>query len=171
MRKQITFYLIVLSILVSACATPYKSSGYRGGYYETWISEREAKVVFNGNGYTTSKRAANYAAFRACELTLENGYSHFIVIDDEANVTSSTAQISPDRTDINPNGYGGVTATTRPGQTVTFFKPSNHLHIFFISEDEIELAQENGLRPISAKFFLERNAPESIRNKILEKNE
>ncbi len=170
MRIQLTSFLIGCFILLSACATSYKSTGYSGGYSETWLSEREAKVEFRGNGYTSSKRAANYAAFRACELALENGFTHFIVFEDESSVSKSISQLTPDRTEINPNGYGGLTATTRPGQTMTFFKPSNQLHVFFISEDEIELAQSHGFRPISAIFFIEKNASEKVKSKIMGEN-
>lgn len=137
-----------------------------GGYNETWFSEREVKVYFSGNGYTSSKRAADYTAFRVCELTLANGFSHFIILDETSGGTTSIEQITPSRTEIRENGYGGLTATTREGETITVFKPSNNMTVFFIKESELKLAAEYGLRPISATFFIEKNAPEKIKKKI-----
>lgn len=154
-------------LLVVTCATPYQPTSFAGGYEETWLSEREVVVSFSANGYTSPKTAADYAAFRTCELALENGFTHFIVLDDEATVAQETSTIRAERIDVVPNAYGGVTATSRPAQTITTFKPATRLHVVLLKEKEVEAANARGHRVVSARFYIEKNAPLPIKSRIL----
>lgn len=171
--KQIQALLAALLsiLLLTSCATPYKSAGALGGYDETWLTDREAQIKFAGNGFTSRTRAAEYTAFRACELALDNGFTHFIVLTDEAGGSVSTSQITPHQTTITPDGYGGATARTTPGQTISAFHPRQEMHVIFLYEDELDIAYENGFSPISAHFYLEKNASDRIKRKILEKDD
>ena len=68
---------------LSGCATPYGSSAgnYLGGFSEAQLGENMFQVSFEGNAYTKADTVANYTLLRSAELTLQYGFTHFIVVD------------------------------------------------------------------------------------------
>ena len=65
--------ILVLPIILSACATTYQPQGLSGGFSETQLDTNVFKVSFRGNGYTHAERAEDLALLRSAELTLKNG--------------------------------------------------------------------------------------------------
>ena len=49
------------------------------------------------------------------------------------------------------------------GSTSTAFYPSTDMHVYFVKAEEVANAEEQGLRPVSARFYVERNAPDSVK--------
>jgi hypothetical protein len=74
-------------LALSSCATstPYqpKTAGQRihGGYSEQRLGENRFKVSFDGNTLTSRERVEGYMLYRAAELTVQNGYDWFRVVD------------------------------------------------------------------------------------------
>jgi hypothetical protein len=74
-------------LMLSSCAisTPYQpeTAGQRihGGYSEQRLSENRFKVTFDGNTLTSRERVEGYMLYRAAELTVQNGYDWFRVVD------------------------------------------------------------------------------------------
>lgn len=69
--------------LVASCATPtpYQSAiGSRWGFEENQIETDRFRVSFGGNSLTDRETVENYLLYRAAELTLEQGYDHFILV-------------------------------------------------------------------------------------------
>lgn len=119
--------LIVFSVfaILAACASPYQKDGLGGGYSETQLSENVFKVSFRGNGYTSSDRATDMALLRSAEVSLENGFKYFAVID-EKNSASYGSYTTPTTTNASVTVYGNSaygTATTYGGQTFLVTKP------------------------------------------------
>ena len=87
--KQLTrFVVIVTSLLLTACSSQpdyraAKGNGY--GYAEQKISDNYYRVTFKARG-DDSGAAKAYALRRAAELTAEQGYDWFMVVD-KATVT------------------------------------------------------------------------------------
>lgn len=77
MKKIIT--ALALMVLCS-CSTPYQAKGFRGGFTEQKLSSDMFSVSFSGNGYTGAATVQNYLLKRCAELTMLNGYTHFILI-------------------------------------------------------------------------------------------
>jgi hypothetical protein len=77
------FFLLVIFVLLTSCATPYQSSSFMGGFDEIKLSDDSYQVNFRGNKYSSTQRAIDFTLLRSAELTLENGYSYFIVVDSE----------------------------------------------------------------------------------------
>ncbi|MFT7359408.1 CC0125/CC1285 family lipoprotein [Parasphingorhabdus sp.] len=73
--------------LVTGCmtATPYQpeisGKAASGGYSDERLSENRYKVNFTGNSLTSRDRVEGYLLYRAAELTVENGYDYFVIID------------------------------------------------------------------------------------------
>lgn len=86
MRKLLT---ILAAASLAACATPtpfepLNSSGY--GFADQKIEENRYRISFRGNSLTTKEQVEAALLLRAAEVTLENGYDHFIVVSDDTEV-------------------------------------------------------------------------------------
>lgn len=77
----------LMSVAVAACstATPYQPdiAGQRvsGGYSEAKIAEDRYRVNFEGNTLTSRDRVEGYLLYRAAELTVQDGYDWFLIVD------------------------------------------------------------------------------------------
>lgn len=73
--------------MAAACstATPYQPdiAGQRvsGGYSESKIAEARYRVNFGGNSLTSRDRVEGYLLYRAAELTVQDGYDWFLILD------------------------------------------------------------------------------------------
>tara|TARA_A200000113_G_scaffold225930_2_gene248811 strand:- start:2085 stop:2654 length:570 start_codon:yes stop_codon:yes gene_type:complete len=141
MKKIAVLFSVVLTL--SACASPYQSKGFSGGFSETQLSENVFQVSFRGNGYTSSERASDFAMLRSAELTLENGYKYFALADNQNAVENSsyttpvqahTTGYSNTYGTLNTYGnygtysgstYGNATTTFTGGQTYNIRKPKS----------------------------------------------
>jgi hypothetical protein len=77
---RIIFLISALSLLV-ACATPYQGQegSIRGGFSELRLDTDSFRVSFAANGYSNAQTARDYALLRSAEVTLENGFTHFLI--------------------------------------------------------------------------------------------
>ena len=96
MTKLLSAMLAVL-LLVAGCATQtaYKPAEKRGaeGYTETRLGESRYRISFVGNTQTKSETVKDYALLRAAELSLQQGYEWFQVIerDGDKKVNAATS--------------------------------------------------------------------------------
>ena len=82
--------LLLSTILLAGCATPYQQSGLLGGFREIRLSENSFRVTFYGNAHTSSDKASNYCLLRCAELCLESGYKYFVLISENTHTENST---------------------------------------------------------------------------------
>jgi hypothetical protein len=68
--------------LAAGCAsqTPYKASDRdsRHGYAEQQLGPNRYRVRFSGNSQTPRETVENYLLYRAAEVTLSKGFTHFV---------------------------------------------------------------------------------------------
>lgn len=133
-------FIIVIVLLFSGCSTSYQSKGFSGGYSEIQLDEDVFKVTFNGNGYTGREKAADFTLLRSAELTLQNGYAYFVIVDAGRYVTNST-YTTPTTTSTTAStygasnyAYGNAQSTTYGGQTYNISKPSSSNVILLLKE-------------------------------------
>jgi hypothetical protein len=98
--RRVLISMAALSML-AACAspTPYQAAdGSRRGYTEQQIETNRFRISFDGNSLTDRETVETYLLYRAAELTVEEGYDHFMVVtratDEDTRVTSSGAYSS-----------------------------------------------------------------------------
>jgi len=121
---------VLLAILLAGCATQYQAQGLSGGYTDTQLGENIFQVSFRGNGYTPSERAADFALLRAAEVTMENGFRYFVVVESgrDASVSAFTTPTQSYTTgsaySYGNTAYGSATTTTYGGQTFFIRTPS-----------------------------------------------
>lgn len=78
-----------LALLLGACATstPYQpvsaSNRVSGGYSEVRLEEARYRVTFSGNMFTTRDKVEGYLLYRAAELTVQQGYDWFVIVERE----------------------------------------------------------------------------------------
>jgi hypothetical protein len=97
-RPSHLVHVIVIAVaaaILSACVTPtpYQPAQPRGfGYSEERLDQNKFRVTFRGNSLTKRETVEDYLLYRAAELTLQNGFSHFLVIgrDTEAKTRYRT---------------------------------------------------------------------------------
>ena len=92
MRNSIV--MAAFSIILMGCATSYQKESYTGGFSETQLGENVFQVSFSGNSYTSRKKASDFTLLRAAELSLENGFKYFIVVDSEKYTSTRTQTMS-----------------------------------------------------------------------------
>ena len=71
-----------LMAIVCACATSYQSKRMSGGFSETRLGENVFQVSFRGNAYTHEERVADFTLLRSADLTLENSFRYFVIVDE-----------------------------------------------------------------------------------------
>ena len=78
--------------LLGACATatPYQaaSSGAKG-YADQQIEQNRWMVSFSGNSLTDRQTVEMYLLYRAAELTVQNGYDHFRLVQRSTDAEQS----------------------------------------------------------------------------------
>ncbi len=129
----------VLMLTFAGCATPYQRVAFAGGFSETQLAENVFKVSFRGNGYTGREQASDFALLRAAEVTIENGFRYFAVVDEQSYASHST-YTTPTTTYGSATAYGNTaygSATTYGGQTYLISKPSsNNMIVCFKDKPE-----------------------------------
>ncbi len=125
------FLSVLATLFLTACATTYQPQSFSGGFSETQLDKNVFRVSFRGNGYTDRERAEDFALLRSAELTLKNGFTHFVIVDgrsgtDYSAFTTPTQSTTYGSANVYGNtAYGRSTTTTTGGQTVLIQKPSS----------------------------------------------
>lgn len=123
--KKLLAIVVTLTITLAGCATGYQASGLTGGFTETQLATNIWRVNFEGNGYTRSERAADFAMLRSAELTLANGFTHFALADSKtATAISTFTAPTTSNTTFDANRFGnsisGTARTRTYGGGTTF---------------------------------------------------
>lgn len=88
-HKKFAAPLVALALLAGcATATPYQPLGYpgeRGGYTDQQLDRTHWRVAFYGNTLTSRQQVETYLLFRAAELTLQQGFNCFTLVNRETD--------------------------------------------------------------------------------------
>jgi len=119
------FCVVLAALTLGACASSpqYVAADDASdfGHYSTKLADNRYRVVYNGNDRIDLNKTKDYALLRAAELTLQEGYSWFEVVD-RATTTTETkldkphAGVSYEQSyEVQRNcGLLGCTETVRP---------------------------------------------------------
>lgn len=84
-RNWIAIAAALASVSCATVQTPYQPevAGQRihGGYSEQRLGEGRYRVTFDGNTLTSRERVEGYMLYRAAELTVQQGYDWFRIVD------------------------------------------------------------------------------------------
>ena len=93
--------VVALAAVLAGCATPtpYQPNipGQKtsGGYSEVRIEPNRWRVTFAGNSLTARETVEGYLLFRAAELTVQQGYDWFSIVD-RSTQRSGYTYLEPD---------------------------------------------------------------------------
>lgn len=163
---KISFVLIIAALLLTSCATAYQKRGLTGGFSETQLGENIFQISFKGNAYTSHERALDFNFLRSAEITLDNGFRYFVIVDSE-KYSKTGIYTTPTTYHTTGNAYaygnyahGSATTTTTGGQTYSFSKPRTTNTIVCFKDK-----QEIGILVYDATFIVK-----SIKEKYEIKN-
>lgn len=100
-RSVVLAAALTLAVGLAACATPtpyqpnIRGQATSGGYSEVRIEEDRFRVTFSGNSLTERERVEGYLLFRAAELTVQQGYDWFTIVDRHTDRDART-YVDPD---------------------------------------------------------------------------
>ncbi|MDD5081439.1 MAG: hypothetical protein PHC58_05570 [Candidatus Omnitrophica bacterium] len=127
MKKIIFLSFFVL--VISGCATGYYSERFTGGYQDMKIQDDIYKVSFRGNAFCGSERVADFALLRCAEVTLDNGYNYFIILDEKmTNKTGSYTTPVTAQSYGTANVYGGSNYATGSYSGTTYYSGGQTYH-------------------------------------------
>lgn len=107
--KRAALAMLVVLALAGACTvspTPYQPAAERFGYSQQQIEDNRYRISFAGNSATSRTTVENYLLYRAAELTVENGYDHFTMFDQEIEAYGSG--VGAPRVGVGVGGGGSV---------------------------------------------------------------
>ncbi|MEZ5499086.1 MAG: hypothetical protein R3E77_06620 [Steroidobacteraceae bacterium] len=117
----------VMAVALVGCATPYQSSGFRGGYKEIRLGDNVFQVSFQGNAYIGAQKVKDFTLLRSAELAQENGFDYFAIVDSasyqKTGVISTPARTYSSASVVGNSAYGS--STTYGGTVSTYAKPSS----------------------------------------------
>jgi uncharacterized protein YceK len=134
------FFMILIATLLSGCVTLYQKEGFSGGYSETQLGENIFQVSFRGNGHTSRERVSDFSLLRSAEVTIENGYRYFVIVDSEkynkvgSFTTPATSYTTGSAYASGNYAYGSSRSTTYGGQTIIVSKPRANNTIYCFKE-------------------------------------
>jgi hypothetical protein len=152
MRVQVALMALSAACWLTSCATSYQPLSFTGGYSDQRLDNNTAQVSFRGNAYTAPETVHSYLLRRCAEVTLQNGYNYFVLIDAE------------EPNEGNTNIYGAkVNNKFRDTTTIKMFKgnkPDADVHAYDAGSVLQSIPVENGesakavLPPVAASTSL-----------------
>lgn len=161
--RILTSAVTCICAALCACATPYQSIGFAGGYSETQLSSNVFRVYFRGNGYTNDERAADFTLMRSAQLAYAHGFPYFIIVDERSGAsysavtTPATTYTTTNLTSIgDDSAYGTSISTTIGGESYIIRKPSTENTIVCFKEkppaQDIVYESQVVIQSIRAKY-------------------
>ena len=101
------------ALLVAGCATettyrPATGSGFnRTGFSERQVETNRFLITFAGNSVTDRDTVERYLLFRAAQLTLDNGFDYFVMVDRQTDRQARTYSTGGAGFGGGGWGYGG----------------------------------------------------------------
>jgi len=80
---------LVICFLLAGCATAYQPEAWSGGFQDEKLESDTYEIWFGGNANTKKERVMNFALLRSAELTLEEGYDYFTILEDKTDSKST----------------------------------------------------------------------------------
>ncbi len=91
--KKMRNILCIIALSLSSCVTPYKRQYIPDGTNVQKIINTHYLIRYNGDASLTLERATDYCLLRSSEVTIESGFSHFVIKSlDASNYVGKTSE-------------------------------------------------------------------------------
>ena len=119
--------IIAGALALSGCQTPYQAEGIGGGYEDIRLSNDTFEIRARGNGYSSEGHTRNIMLLRASDLAIQNGFTHFVVIDGSMRESTKFAGMTPGF--ATTNAQASVYGNTVYGTANTTYTPSSPQYV------------------------------------------
>ena len=119
---RLAYILICSALSVGGCQTPYQAEGIGGGYEDIRLSDDTFEVRARGNGYSSEGHTRNIMLLRAADLALQNGFTHFAILD--GSMREKTRYVGNSIGTATTNAQASVVGNTVYGTANTIYSPS-----------------------------------------------
>ncbi len=148
-------FLLSLSLLsMIGCASTYAPSiDGSSGYHEYKINDYSYNVTFQGNRRQSRDDVRTRLIYRCSELTIQNGYNHFILLKDD-----SYKHIG--KRDFGNSDLSFETTTTMSGGTNNRVKSNfgaQDSDVYFVGVFTIKMMKEAATMSVDASTFIRNN--------------
>ncbi len=75
------FYSVLLLLLLNACAKPLQPDNYGDLISSTRVDQDTFQVSSPGSANSEDEKSVDLALLRSAEITLENGFNYFVIIE------------------------------------------------------------------------------------------
>jgi hypothetical protein len=120
--KRLVLLMMTAGALACATATPYQRKGASGGYAEVPLDGQTFVVSFEGNSSTEPERVLSYLHYRCAEVTLEAGYTHFLVLHVKAGKDTSSVVTNVSGGPMFPSAVSQTMEKPYAGVVIKLFK-------------------------------------------------
>ena len=154
MIKNIYTTALVLVLFFVSCTTTYGPMTSAGGYSEKQIDETTIRVTFQGSRHQSKEDVRMHLIYRCSEVTVENNYSHFIVIAD-----SSYKHIG--KKEFGESDLSFETTTTMSGGVNTRVRSTfgaQETDMYFVGVFTIRLLRNPVTHSVDANAFIRENS-------------
>jgi len=133
--------LIFLGLLLAGCATGFHVNNGLGGYSEMQLNKDTYLVNFSGNRYTNPNRVGALILYRCAQLTLNNGYKYFVILNSSQQTSQYNMQIIQPRATTyyngegNYSGFGNMGTYNYSGSANTIYNPGIAIPIRKVSDN------------------------------------
>ena len=80
--RRILLAILLPIVALTGCATLYQKEGiFHNGYSDYRVSDDRFVVTYRANEHTPREKVMKYALQRASELTLQQGFRYFVVLE------------------------------------------------------------------------------------------
>ncbi|MCD2324417.1 hypothetical protein LQ953_10370 [Sphingomonas sp. IC-56] len=173
--------IIVVLFALTSCATPtpYQPLGSgasraSGGYSDQQLSPDRFRVTFTGNTLTSRQTVENYLLYRAAELTLQEGFDSFTIVN-RATDRDVQTRVNADPTFAGPYGWwrpswryygGGAWRSWNPWYGDPFWADRIDISTVSRYEATAEIFMSKGAKPSERSTFDARQVIASLRSTV-----
>jgi len=145
--KHMKKLLLLTTLLLTHCTTPYQTKGFTGGYTEMRIAENTYRITISGNARTSAAVLDEYFLRRASEIAIENGFSKFAILGKDVDIrtvttytpatTTSTATIDTVAPQVLGTQSVNIQTTSSPATTSQIQRPTLVGTVYLLTEEEL----------------------------------
>ena len=150
--------LLLAAVLTTACATvpeyQPRTPGSTVGYRDVQLSPNRYRVTYSGSYDSTRDDVETYLLRRAAEVTLLNGYTHFVI---QKRETHATPDYAANRYGFYPygyypySGYGGYAPSYSSYAEIMLLKGPETANAANVVDAQRVLVSLNDLPPSTVK--------------------
>jgi len=97
--------LVLLPLLLSACAKPLQPDNYPEQISSTQLDNNTFQVSYTGSTTSADEKTIDLALLRSAEVALDNGFNYFVIVNNSESDASTLKVSGQDESDLESIDY------------------------------------------------------------------